>query len=61
MESLSRFSEKSGYYIALAFASVRHQMPTFLTAKGLSDAQIHLISRHETKKSLEVYQRPSLE
>lgn len=39
----------------------RHQMLTFLTAKGLSDAQIQLISRHETKKSLEVYQHPSLE
>ncbi len=30
----------------------RHQMFSFLTAKGLSDAQIQLISRHETKKSL---------
>ena len=39
----------------------RHQMLTFLTAKGLSDAQIQLISGHETKKSLEVYQHLSLE
>jgi hypothetical protein len=36
----------------------RHQMLTFLTAKELSDARIRLISRHETKKSLEVYQPP---
>ena len=36
-------------------------MLTFLTAEWLSDAQIQLISRHETKKSLKVYQRPSLE
>ena len=39
----------------------RHQMLTFLTAKGLSDAQIQLISGHESKKSLEVYQHLSLE
>ena len=36
-------------------------MLTFLTAKGLSDAQIQLISGHETKKSLEIYQHLSLE
>ena len=39
----------------------RHQMLTHLTAKGRSDAQIQLISGHESKKSLEVYQHLSLE
>lgn len=39
----------------------RHQMLTFLTARGLSDAQIQLISGHESKKSLEVYQHLSLQ
>jgi integrase/recombinase XerD len=39
----------------------RHQMLTYLTAKGLSDAQIQLISGHESKKSLEAYQHLSLE
>lgn len=39
----------------------RHQMLTYLTAQGLSDAQIQLISGHESKKSLEVYQHLSLE
>ena len=39
----------------------RHQMLTFLTAQGLSDAQIQLISGPESKKSLEVYQHLSLE
>jgi integrase/recombinase XerD len=39
----------------------RHQMLTYLTAKGLSDAQIQLISGHESKKSLEVYQHLSLQ
>jgi site-specific recombinase XerD len=39
----------------------RHQMITWLTARGLSDSQIQLISGHESKKSLEVYQHLSLE
>lgn len=39
----------------------RHQMITYLTSRGLSDAQIQLISGHESKKSLEVYQHLSLE
>jgi site-specific recombinase XerD len=39
----------------------RHQMLTYLTAQGLSDAQIQLISGHESKKSLEVYQHLSLD
>jgi integrase len=39
---------------------LRHQFLTYLTRKGLSDAQIQLISGHSTKKSLEVYQHLSL-
>lgn len=39
----------------------RHQMITWLTRSGLSDAQIQLISGHESKKSLEVYQHIGLE
>jgi integrase/recombinase XerD len=39
----------------------RHQMLTYLTAQGLSDAQIQLSSGHASKKSLEVYQHLSLE
>ncbi len=39
----------------------RHQMLTYLSAQGLSDAQIQLISGHESKKSLEVYQHLSLD
>ena len=39
----------------------RHQCSTYLTTKGLSDAQIQPISGHESKKSLEVYQHLSLE
>jgi integrase/recombinase XerD len=39
----------------------RHQMLTYLTTKGLSDAQIQLISGHQSKKSLEIYQHLSLQ
>ena len=35
-------------------------MITYLTSRGLSDAQIQLISGHESKKSLEIYQHLSL-
>jgi hypothetical protein len=35
-------------------------MLTWLTAHGLADAQIQLISGHVSKKSLEVYQHLSL-
>jgi len=37
----------------------RHQMITYLTARGLSDSQIQLISGHGSKKSLEIYQHLS--
>ncbi len=40
---------------------LRHQMLTFLTSQGLSDAKIQLISGHENRKSLELYQHLSLE
>ena len=39
----------------------RHQMLTYLTAQGLSDAQLQLISGHASKKSLEIDQHLSLE
>lgn len=39
---------------------LRHQMLTFLTAQGLSDAKLQLISGHGNRKSLELYQHLSL-
>ena len=39
----------------------RHQMLSYLTSKDPTDTQIQLISGHESKKSLEVYQHLSLE
>ena len=38
----------------------RHQMLTWLTKSGLTDAQIQLISGHSSKKSLETYQHLGL-
>lgn len=39
---------------------LRHQMLTFLTAQGLTDAKIQLISGHRNRASLELYQHLSL-
>jgi hypothetical protein len=36
-------------------------MITYLTSWGLSDAQIQLISSHESEKSLKIYQHLSLD
>ena len=38
----------------------RHQILTWLTAQGLPDSAVQLISGHASKKSLEVYQHLSL-
>jgi hypothetical protein len=42
------------------FGGLIPTMLTYLTSQGLSDAQIQLISGHESKKSLEIYQHLSL-
>lgn len=39
---------------------LRHSMLTWLTRQGLSDAQIQLVSGHQSKKSLERYQHMAL-
>ncbi len=55
------YRQKAGITEAVHPHLFRHQMLTYLTARGLSDAQIQLISGHESKKSLEVYQHLSLQ
>ena len=55
------YREKAGMSQPIHPHLFRHQMLTYLTTKGLSDAEIQLISGHESKKSLEVYQHLSLE
>ena len=58
---MQEYREKAGLSQPIHPHLFRHQMLTFLTSKGLSDAQIQLISGHKSKKSLEVYQHLSLE
>jgi integrase/recombinase XerD len=55
------YREKAGITQPLHPHLFRHQMLTYLTSKGLTDVQIQLISGHESKKSLEIYQHLSLE
>ncbi len=57
---VKRYREEAGITQAVHPHLFRHQMITYLTTKGLSDSQIQLISGHESKKSLEVYQHLSL-
>jgi integrase/recombinase XerD len=53
------YGAKAGVVIRVHL--LRHQMLTWLTQNGLTDAQIQLISGHASKKSLEVYQHIGLE
>ena len=54
------YREKAGLSQPIHPHLFRRQMLTYLTSQGLSDAQIQLISGHESKKSLQVYQHRSL-
>jgi site-specific recombinase XerD len=54
------YREKAGIKQKVHPHLFRHQMITYLTSQGLSDSQIQLISGHESKKSLEIYQHLSL-
>jgi integrase/recombinase XerD len=58
---VQRYRQRAGITQPVHPHLFRHQMLTYLTSKGLSDAQIQLISSHKTKKSLEVYQHLSLQ
>lgn len=58
---VQKYRERAGIDQRVHPHLFRHQMLTYLTAQGLSDAQIQLISGHESKRSLEVYQHLSLE
>jgi integrase/recombinase XerD len=55
------YRETAGITQPLHLHLFRHQMLTYLTSKGLTDAQIQLISGHQSKKSLEIYQHLSLQ
>src|ERR1022692_3777600 len=57
---VKHYAEKAGITEAVHPHLFRHQMLTWLTAQGLPDSAIQLISGHSSKKSLEVYQHLSL-
>ena len=54
------YADQAGLNRAVHPHLLRHQMLTFLTAQGLTDAKIQLISGHGNRKSLELYQHLSL-
>ena len=60
-QTVQEYRERAGITQKVHPHLFRHQMLTYLTAQGLSDAQIQLISGHESKTSLEVYQHLSLQ
>ncbi len=57
---MRRYADKAGITRAVHPHLLRHQMLTFLTAQGLTDAKIQLISGHGNRASLELYQHLSL-
>jgi integrase len=57
---VKHYAEKVGIAEQVHPHLFRHQMLTWLTAQGLPDSAIQLISGHSSKKSLEVYQHLSL-
>jgi site-specific recombinase XerD len=57
---MRKYADKAGLKRAVHPHLLRHQMLTFLTAQGLTDAKIQLISGHGNRKSLELYQHLSL-
>lgn len=58
---VKEYCDRSGIKRSVHPHLLRHQMLTYLTSQGISDAKIQLISGHESRKSLEVYQHLSLE
>jgi site-specific recombinase XerD len=55
------YCDRSGLKRAVHPHLLRHQMLTYLTSQGISDAKIQLISGHGSRKSLEIYQHLSQE
>jgi site-specific recombinase XerD len=54
---MRKYADKAGLTRSVHPHLLRHQMLTFLTAQGLTDAKIQLISGHGNRTSLELYQR----
>ena len=59
-EIVKKYAKKAGITKRVYPHLFRHQIPTYLTRKGIVDAKIQLISGHKNKESLSVYQDLSL-
>jgi integrase/recombinase XerD len=59
-EIIKRYARKAGIEKRIYPHLFRHQLLTFLTKKGLLDSKIQLISGHQSRQSLAVYQTMSL-
>jgi integrase/recombinase XerD len=57
---MRKYADEAGLKRTVHPHLLRHQMLTFLTAQGITDAKIQLISGHGNRKSLELYQHLSL-
>ena len=55
-----RYADKAGIDKRIYPHLFRHQLLTHLAKKGVVDAKLQLISGHEARKSLEIYQKLSL-
>ena len=59
-EIVKRYAREAGIEKRIYPHLFRHQLLTHLSRKGLLDAQVQIISGHESRKSLEIYQELSL-
>ena len=59
-EIVKRYARQAGIEKRIYPHLFRHQLLTFLTQNGILDAKIQLISGHEDRKSLAIYQDLSL-
>jgi site-specific recombinase XerD len=54
------YADKAGIQKRVYPHLFRHQLLTYLTQKGILDSKLQLISGHQEKKSLAIYQNLSL-
>ena len=59
-EIVKRYSRQAGIEKRIYPHLFRHQLLTYLTRKGIIDTKIQLLSGHETRQSLAVYQTMTL-
>ena len=57
---VEKYARKAGITKRVHPHLFRHQIPIYLTSKGIMDAKIQLISGHKNRESLSIYQDLSL-